>query len=81
MGNVGKKSAQEGVDSIPVSLFGLELLVPLPAGLAQCPQRNEEEEGKQGRERGGREKRAVSVVCISYNDSAMPAFVTGKYGA
>eukprot|EP00066_Takifugu_rubripes_P027088 XP_011616354.1 PREDICTED: formin-2-like [Takifugu rubripes] len=47
MGNVGKKSAQEGVDSIPVSLFGLELLVPLPAGLAQCPQRNEEEEEHQ----------------------------------
>lgn len=62
MGNVGKKSAQEGVDSILVSLFGLELLVPLPAGLAQCPQRNEEEEGKQGRERGGGKREP----CLSF---------------
>lgn len=64
------------MDSIPVSLFLSELLVCLLAGLDQCPQR-EEEEGKKGRE-GGREKRDVSVVCISLNVTAMPAFVTGK---
>lgn len=64
-----------GVDSIPVSLFLSELLVCLPEGLDQCPQREEEEEeGKKGRE-GGREKKAV---CISLNVTAMPAFVTGK---
>lgn len=67
-----------GVDSILVSLFLSELLVCLLAGLDQCPQREEEEEeGKKGRE-GGREKKAVSIVCISLNVTAMPAFVTGK---
>lgn len=67
------------MDSILVSLFLSELLVCLLAGLDQCPQREEEEEeeGKKGRE-GGREKRAVSIVCISLNVTAMPAFVTGK---
>lgn len=57
------------MDSIPVSLFLSELLACLLAGLDRCPQREEqeeeeEEEGKKGR-KGGREKRAVSVVCIS----------------
>lgn len=65
------------MDSILVSLFLSELLVCLLAGLDQCAQREEEEEGKKGRE-GGREKRAVSIVCISLNVTAMPAFVTGK---
>lgn len=63
MGNVGKKSVQEGVDSIPVFLFGVQLLVPLPAGLDQCPQRNKEEaEGKKERERGGGKREP----CLSF---------------